>query len=989
LSIAIGLPACPQPALRTAPAAGAATRWRANMPAWCFVCAVAWFALLSWATPARAADVPWPAQRIELSADNEPLNQFLLRFFARLRLPAIASDLVTGRVSGNFNQRPEVLFRELADSYGLTWYFDGSTVHIYSLAEIESRLLTLDPATAARFNKLLADLRIADPRFPVRVSASDGYVSVSGPPRFVARVEEIAAFLESAMGRAGRPQAVRTFRLRHAWAADRKVVIGGTETLIPGVASLLQAVLNDQAGSAVEDGSGTRVLPANTPGLLGKGLSALGRAGAAAPPATAASSAGPMMQADTLRRANDRARNEVAGVIRPDARLNAVVVRDAVEKMSMYEELIRALDQPVPLIEIEATVVDISSERAQSLGAEFSFLLSNRPSGVSPPVIGLDTNNYNPAVQPRATVLLGNDRNFFFAQINALQTEGDAAVQSKPRVLTMDNNEAVLSSTQEFFVRVPGKDVADLFNVSVGLTLRVTPSIVMDAEKVRIKLHRVADRQRGRRAADQPLGDQRQRRDRRGPEPVHRRAHLGGQCQRLARCAGHLEGAGAGLAVRHQDAADAQGRTDVFVDTTCRQGGHAMSEAVKAALLLCVLSGRQSQVQTTLADGNYLLGNDELSCDIVLDLGLPERHTAYLRIEGDRLTLLPIAGDAWLGERHLDVQQPVSLMKGEVFTLGRVSLAIAPGGFDFSRLQLPAALRKAGDTPELAAVALPPRSPSALRAAGVFRAALLGTCALSVTAALVWGSGAVSAQRDPDAMTAAGDLQRLDAQLNAEPQHELRVVQDESTSQLVVEGYVPDTEALARLERTLQHWPQAALLRVHPVAPLQHSLERRFVEVMPAAELSYLGDGAFETRATSQQMDALREAAERALKDLPGVKAVHVVLSDVTVRESGEPARLSLARSATRQGQVVVSGSAAPWPPAQPERPRFAEIRWGEVPSVLTRQGERLFAGARLADGGVISRIERNAVFVSRAGAERAEPVGSEPEPETVAEASR
>jgi type III secretion protein C len=461
---------------------------------WRFVVTALWIALCVWLSPARAADVPWPTQRIALSADNEALKPFLLRFFARLRVPASASDLVTGRVSGSFNQRPEVLFRELVDSYGLTWYFDGTTMHVYSLAEIESRLLTLDPGTASRFNRLLSDLKIADARFPVRVSATDGYVAVSGPPRFVARVEEIATFLEAAAGRTGRPQAVRTFLLRHAWAADRKIVVGGTETAVQGVASLLQAVLNEPAQDSQGGGdSGTRVLPANMPGLLGRGLSALGRppqpAGTgAAPGSTAPSGGAPAAGLEPSPRMQERNRIDGSGVIRADARLNAVVVRDAIEKMPLYEELIRALDQPVPMVEIEATVVDISTERSRALGTDFALALTNRPSNLQQPVIGLQQSTFNPGVTPRATVLLGNDRAYFFAQINAMQTEGDASVQSKPRVLTMDNNEAVLSSTQEFFVRVPGRDVSDLFNVSVGLTLRVTPSIVVDGDKVRFKL---------------------------------------------------------------------------------------------------------------------------------------------------------------------------------------------------------------------------------------------------------------------------------------------------------------------------------------------------------------------------------------------------------------------------------------------------------------------------------------------------------------------
>ncbi len=461
---------------------------RADAAALRFVLAALLCALLVWAQPARANEVPWGNQRIELFADNEALAPFLLRLFARLRIPAVASPLVTGKVSGSFNQRPEVLFRELADSYGLTWYYDGATMHLYSIAEIESRLLSLDPTVAARFGKLLADLKIVDARFPVRVAAGDGYVSVAGPPRYLARIEELAAFLESSLGRAGRPQAVRTFRLRHAWAVDRRVVVGGVETLIPGVASVLQAVLNEQRGAGTTlDDTLPRQLPATLPpmsGLGGRGLATLGRGGAAA----TAPSAGTSPAAEPPRAPPERPRIDGTAAIKAEQRLNAIVVRDAVEKMPMYEELIRALDQPSPLVEIEATVVDISSERSQALGVDFALLLGNRPGFATPPVIAINDGTGGLAQAPRVGAVAGNDKSFLLARINALAQEGDASVQSKPRVLTIDNNEAVLSSTQEFFVRVPGRDVADLFNVSVGLTLRVTPSIAIEGDKVRFKM---------------------------------------------------------------------------------------------------------------------------------------------------------------------------------------------------------------------------------------------------------------------------------------------------------------------------------------------------------------------------------------------------------------------------------------------------------------------------------------------------------------------
>ena len=47
----------------------------------------------------------------------------------------------------------------------------------------------------------------------------------------------------------------------------------------------------------------------------------------------------------------------VTPVIRPENRLNAVLVRDVATRMGMYEQLIRTLDTPQKLVEIEVTTL--------------------------------------------------------------------------------------------------------------------------------------------------------------------------------------------------------------------------------------------------------------------------------------------------------------------------------------------------------------------------------------------------------------------------------------------------------------------------------------------------------------------------------------------------------------------------------------------------------------------------------------------------------
>jgi type III secretion protein C len=76
----------------------------------------------------------------------------------------------------------------------------------------------------------------------------------------------------------------------------------------------------------------------------------------------------------------------------------------------------------------------------------------------------------------------------FIARIRALQTDGAARVVSSPQVVTLSNVEAIFDNSSTFFVRVAGREEVDLFNVSAGTSLRVTPHVFRDVDQTRIKL---------------------------------------------------------------------------------------------------------------------------------------------------------------------------------------------------------------------------------------------------------------------------------------------------------------------------------------------------------------------------------------------------------------------------------------------------------------------------------------------------------------------
>ena len=485
---------------------------------------------------ALAQEVPWRRVSFDLQAVNEPLNVFLTRLLTLNGMSVTTSGAVaTGRVNGRFKGQAEAVFRELADTYGLTWYYDGTTLHIYSLGELETRLMQVEPVDIPRIDRTLKQMRLADGRYPLRLSPDEGTVLVSGPPKYVELVAGVVARVAGAPSLSANVVDVRVFRLRYARAADTTVAISGVDTVIPGIANILNEIVGTLKAAPQ---MGARTTPRSVPGLRGKGQAAIGRTAQSAGPgntvaaanaAIAAAAAGMSTRSDIdSPMANAGLSSAMAGTaagmmleprqgapepepapqreaaVRADPRLNAVIVRDTIDRMPMYARLIESLDVDVPLMEIEATVIDVADDKSEALGIDWrahsgrTDIVSspNGLAGTGASVGGRNTANDlqftdNPLSAGTGlvgTLIFGSARQFFLARLNALTERGDAKLISRPRVLTLDNMEAVLQSTREFYVRVAGREQVDLFNVSLGLTMRVTPTLVDDAQGRRFRL---------------------------------------------------------------------------------------------------------------------------------------------------------------------------------------------------------------------------------------------------------------------------------------------------------------------------------------------------------------------------------------------------------------------------------------------------------------------------------------------------------------------
>ena len=458
---------------------------------------------------ALAAPLPLEGRQVDMTAREQPIAAFLQDFFGTLDVPVSVSANAKGAVNGVFRGPADRVLANVLRSFGLLAYYDGAVVHVYTPGEVTTRTFAMPAGGASAVINTARDMQLTDPRNVLRVSQAGGLIA-SGNRRFVEMVGELASGQQS-QSTALAPLGFKVYYLRYAWAHDVTAQFGGGTTVIPGVASILRALLTAQRGGA--GAPLTQYRSGSEHSLRDQGLRQRQRAESGT---LGARGANPMMPtADTVQQAwgSRPGGVELAAVdarmldglrdtpsssqarVEADTRLNAVIVRDTPDRLPYYDELIKSLDVEPQALEIEATIIDLNADKLRELGVNWrlnddraSFLFGNGTSSDGRLVSGVPVQDITPFGQGGFLSLVLGGRNNFIARINALQNQGVARVVSSPQIMTLSNVEALFDHTRSFYVRVAGRDEVDLFKVSAGTTLRVTPHVFQDGDAVRIKL---------------------------------------------------------------------------------------------------------------------------------------------------------------------------------------------------------------------------------------------------------------------------------------------------------------------------------------------------------------------------------------------------------------------------------------------------------------------------------------------------------------------
>lgn len=396
----------------------------------------------------------WRDGAYAYSADNTPLSVILQDFASSHGVDANVTGLpdtfVTARLRAD---NAEAFLNRLALEHRFQWFVYNNTLYVSPQSQQTSRRLKISPDAAPDIKQALQGVGLLEPRFGWGELPDDGVVLVTGPPKYV---DLIAQFSKKSEPETSEDKQMMAFPLKYADVADRTIKYRDQTLVVPGVATMLNELLGQNSNGSANGTTTTQN----------------GRGGSDSPYQAMQSESRSIMQQmigrnTRLGRSNEQQPGQtLQGKVSADVRNNTLLVRDNKKLRAEYQELVKMIDVPQKLIEIDAVIVDIDRNELARLSTNWSGQFGNVTAGAS--MLG------------GASTLFVTDFNRFFADIQALEGEGTASIIANPSVLTLENQPAVIDFSNTAFITAIGERVADIREVTAGTSLRVTPRSIGD-----------------------------------------------------------------------------------------------------------------------------------------------------------------------------------------------------------------------------------------------------------------------------------------------------------------------------------------------------------------------------------------------------------------------------------------------------------------------------------------------------------------------------
>ncbi|MGI4861976.1 MAG: secretin N-terminal domain-containing protein [Janthinobacterium lividum] len=431
-----------------------------------------------------ASPYPWGSEPFTYFATRTPLEMLLNDFGAQYQVPVRIDPRVRGLADGRLTAATPTAFLDtLAAAHRLDWFYAKGRLYVSRRMDRVARAIDLAGRDAGDAERILQGMGVLNAAYGFVPMPRERRVLVSGPAAYV---DLLALSLASLPGEAA-PLRFGFFALRHARVYDRTYTFRSNTVVVPGIQQVVSSLLGEPVREAPigQDAAGVAAssrLHPPAPVRAGSRPPQGSPAGSLRimPPDAAPFEAAAQQEAQWAARAATAAGPPVSVVA--DRRLNALIVRGPQDVVDASRVLIERLDVPVPLIQLEAVIIDLKDDARDELGVDLSVATGflrfdagvNGTTGTTG-AIGAGSNRQD-ADAPMRTVL--PDWRPVMARIRALEQDGRASIVSRPSIVTQNNTAALLDLNESFFIRNKGRDFADTTQVDVGLMINIVPGVV-------------------------------------------------------------------------------------------------------------------------------------------------------------------------------------------------------------------------------------------------------------------------------------------------------------------------------------------------------------------------------------------------------------------------------------------------------------------------------------------------------------------------------
>jgi type IV pilus assembly protein PilQ len=207
------------------------------------------------------------------------------------------------------------------------------------------------------------------------------------------------------------------------------------------------------------------------------------------------------------------------GTVSADARTRSLIIKDIQHNIDEVQKLLDNLDKPTKQVLIEARIIEIKTESAQSLGVEWGMSGKSKgvlgkgdsfntqgsqggtPSGGSSPTLfnlpALASTTAFPATGAITFGYMTADKTLGLdLRLSALGGTNKIKILASPKILTLDNQEAIIKQGQKIPITIPsysnGVVTYTTTYIEATLKLTVTPQISPDGA-VLMKLELIRD----------------------------------------------------------------------------------------------------------------------------------------------------------------------------------------------------------------------------------------------------------------------------------------------------------------------------------------------------------------------------------------------------------------------------------------------------------------------------------------------------------------